>query len=221
MQTKKCKHCEKELPIENFYHFNRKETSNTRIWSYCKDCERLRQKQKNINFKKQCLDYKQQFCCELCGYDKSVVALDFHHIDSSKKDFTISSSKTINLNKRIKNELDKCQVLCSNCHRELHSVENLGFIPKILKPPVSYLCIDCGKKTSNEKSRCLKCYHIYISKKSKCPSKKQLIEDFKELKYFTKVGLKYNVSDNAVRKWCKKYGMPDLNRRTLIGSQKS
>ena len=34
------------------------------------------------------------------------------------------------------------------------------------------------------------------------------IQDFKELKSFVQVGLKYNVSDNAVRKWCKLYGIP-------------
>lgn len=37
------------------------------------------------------------------------------------------------------------------------------------------------------------------------PKKEQLINDFKELKNFVQVGKKYGVSDNAVRKWCKKY----------------
>lgn len=59
-------------------------------------------------------------CCQICKYDRCIWALDFHHIDSSKKDFTISS----NCNKsweRIKIEIDKCILLCSNCHREVHN----------------------------------------------------------------------------------------------------
>lgn len=69
--------------------------------------------------KEKAVEYKGR-CCQICGYDRCIRALDFHHIDSSKKDFTISS----NCNKsweRIKIEIDKCILVCSNCHRELHS----------------------------------------------------------------------------------------------------
>lgn len=69
--------------------------------------------------KEKAVEYKGG-CCQVCGYDRCIRALDFHHIDSSKKDFTISS----NCNKsweRIKIEIDKCILVCSNCHREIHS----------------------------------------------------------------------------------------------------
>ena len=57
--------------------------------------------------------------CEKCGYDKCLSALEFHHIDPSKKDFTIST--VINRKfEKIKNELDKCVLVCANCHREIH-----------------------------------------------------------------------------------------------------
>jgi len=57
-------------------------------------------------------------CCELCGYDKSVRALQFHHLLKGEKDFNISSvSKSW---QSIKGELDKCILLCSNCHAEVH-----------------------------------------------------------------------------------------------------
>lgn len=58
--------------------------------------------------------------CELCGYNKCIAALEFHHKNPDEKDFTISSGNTISLEK-IFAEADKCLLLCSNCHRELHS----------------------------------------------------------------------------------------------------
>lgn len=63
--------------------------------------------------------------CEKCGYNKFFECLEFHHIDISKKDFTISQK----VNHRwitVKKEIDKCALLCSNCHRELHAEINNG-----------------------------------------------------------------------------------------------
>ena len=57
--------------------------------------------------------------CEVCGYNKCVEALEFHHIDESTKSFQISGS-TRSLEKQ-KAEADKCVMLCANCHRELHA----------------------------------------------------------------------------------------------------
>lgn len=57
--------------------------------------------------------------CQRCGYNKCNRALEFHHIDPSKKDFGIS--KNINRNiEDLKREVDKCILLCSNCHAEVH-----------------------------------------------------------------------------------------------------
>ena len=56
-------------------------------------------------------------CC-LCGYQKCLSAFDFHHPDPQGKDFTISSAMTSWA--RISPELEKCVLLCANCHREVH-----------------------------------------------------------------------------------------------------
>lgn len=56
--------------------------------------------------------------CEICSYSKSNRALEFHHKDPSQKDFSISSYST-NFNRMI-TEVDKCILICANCHRELH-----------------------------------------------------------------------------------------------------
>jgi len=59
--------------------------------------------------------------CVKCGYDKCIEALEFHHPDVTIKDFAISNKNVIGWNK-IKDELDKCVLLCANCHREEHVI---------------------------------------------------------------------------------------------------
>ena len=60
--------------------------------------------------------------CEVCGYDKCVSALSFHHKDPKEKDFSISA-KSYSY-ERLKKEVDKCIMVCSNCHIEIH--ENMN-----------------------------------------------------------------------------------------------
>ena len=57
--------------------------------------------------------------CELCGYNKITSALEFHHINPKEKDYSISGGTKSFEN--IKKELDKCMLVCSNCHKEIHS----------------------------------------------------------------------------------------------------
>ena len=58
--------------------------------------------------------------CEICGYDKCIAALDFHHINPEEKDFAISNSNIYKNIEALKQEVDKCMLVCANCHRELH-----------------------------------------------------------------------------------------------------
>lgn len=57
-------------------------------------------------------------CCERCGYNKSIEALQFHHLDPNEKDFAISA-KSYSF-ERLKKEVDKCIMVCANCHIEIH-----------------------------------------------------------------------------------------------------
>lgn len=56
--------------------------------------------------------------CERCGYDKCIAALEFHHKNPKEKDFSISTN-SLSFEK-MKLEVDKCELLCANCHREVH-----------------------------------------------------------------------------------------------------
>lgn len=83
----------------------------------CKKCRSENVIKRVKKLKTLAVEYKGKKC-EICGYDKCINALEFHHIDGSK-DFAISDGK-IRSWERIKKELEKCQLLCANCHREQH-----------------------------------------------------------------------------------------------------
>lgn len=57
--------------------------------------------------------------CLLCGYNKFQGALEFHHVVPNSKEFNISGfhSRSIEI---LIHEVDKCVLLCANCHREIH-----------------------------------------------------------------------------------------------------
>lgn len=57
--------------------------------------------------------------CQKCGYNRCVGALDFHHSDPNKKDPQWQTMRSCSLG-RILNEISKCDLLCANCHREIH-----------------------------------------------------------------------------------------------------
>lgn len=59
-------------------------------------------------------------CC-LCGYDKCMDALDFHHVDPSQKSFCISHKGVTIAFERALEEAKKCVLVCANCHREIEA----------------------------------------------------------------------------------------------------
>ncbi len=59
--------------------------------------------------------------CQRCGYDRCIEALEFHHLDYSRKEFGISSKGYTRSWREIREELEKCMLFCANCHREIHA----------------------------------------------------------------------------------------------------
>ena len=59
--------------------------------------------------------------CFICGYQECVDALEFHHLGNKEKDFGISKSGYTRRITNVLKEADKCVLLCSNCHREVHA----------------------------------------------------------------------------------------------------
>ena len=66
--------------------------------------------------------------CVLCGYDTCKRALSFHHRDPKKKDFGLSTKGITRSWEKTRKELDKCVLLCANCHMEVH--DGITQLPK-------------------------------------------------------------------------------------------
>ena len=140
--------------------------------------------------------------CEICGYTEN---LELHHINGNPTD----------------NRIENLQILCPNCHakeRDEKRKMSRRIDPAMSKRPrkIPILCPICNKsfipKDKSTKYCSQECYRIAQQNAVKRPSFLELIEAFKECKNFTKVGQKYNVTDNAVRKWCKIYQIPDKTK---------
>ena len=111
-----CPRCETEKLKTEFY--NRRNGIGNSV--YCKRCSNDQTVERQKRFKQQCIDYKGGKCV-CCGYNKCNNALDFHHLDADKKEFSIAHARLTSFNDKVKNELNNCALVCSNCHREIHA----------------------------------------------------------------------------------------------------
>lgn len=119
METKICSKCGKELPLDMF---NWRDKSKGTRRADCKECHSKYMKNKYQENKSIVEEIKSQQGCAKCG-DTRPYVLDFHHIDPSTKVERVAKmvSNHYNANnKEIQEEITKCVVLCSNCHREWH-----------------------------------------------------------------------------------------------------
>ena len=121
VECRKCSTCNvfKQATTE-FFHA-RKE-GGTPIKSTCKVCDQLLDRQRSIDQKTAAVNYKGGRCVD-CDGVFPICAYDFHHLDPSTKDFEIGK-RHMDLD-RLKPELDKCVLLCANCHRIRHAQSNL------------------------------------------------------------------------------------------------
>lgn len=115
---KTCPNCKKEKNLTDFYLRNRNEKNNLEPSTYCKPCTRKLTVTRGRDLKIQAVKLKGGKC-ENCGYNHYIGALEFHHLDPSEKEISFSKSRRSFEN--LKAELEKCVLLCSNCHREEHA----------------------------------------------------------------------------------------------------
>ena len=104
------------------------------------------------------------------------------------------------------NRLENLQVLCPNCHSQTNNWGN-----KCIK--IKKYCKDCGTEISSRATYCKKCApkHNIQSKVTNKPNREEL-EKLILNNSFVKIGQMYGVSDNSIRKWCVKYGLPSTKR---------
>lgn len=125
MQKEKyCTACKTTKPSSEFY----RRRLGTDLSSYCKICTNEEAIGRQRRLKRQAIEYKGGHC-QVCGYDQCNAAMEFHHLDKTAKVMGIGKNRSTTFSK-IKPELDKTILLCSNCHRELEagifSLDNLA-----------------------------------------------------------------------------------------------
>lgn len=113
--TRFCARCQSYVKTSMFYSRRGKPNSSV----YCMKCTGDQTTERMRSLKLKMVEYKGG-CCEKCGYKNYIGALEFHHLEPNQKDFNPSKLKTYSFDDRVKSELDKCALLCANCHREAH-----------------------------------------------------------------------------------------------------
>lgn len=187
-------------------------------------CSSCRTSIRRTKLKKEAIEYLGGKC-SFCGYNKCIASLDFHHTDPKEKGFPLNKMYRHSKEEIIK-ELDKCILLCANCHRELHAqdysiFQNYRNYVKTKEDIITEHKEKIKQKEKDIKNQILdinKNIDTDIDKKSflnsryykRTTKRPETYEKFKqemdELNWnYCAMGRKYGVSDNAIRKWEKIY----------------
>lgn len=163
--------------------------------------------------------------CSICGYDKCQQALEFHHIDKSTKKFGLSSGNCHSWEEDIQ-EVKKCALVCSNCHKELEVFNYKTFCTfdeerykelNELRKKEEKTCKNCGKEVSYGATYCTDCWSV-MNRRVERPCREELKSLIRNLP-FTQIGKEFGVSDNTIRKWCDSYGLPRTKKEILSFSK--
>ena len=151
--------------------------------------------------------------CELCGYNKNIGALEFHHLDPSIKMFNLDerhlSNRTID---KILQEVEKCILVCSNCHKEIHyphldnkNIENFLLEFKTNSKKITdkkyktTTCKVCGKEFKYIKGK-IYCCSECRNKDKQYPTKEEIFLMYDKLKTWEEVSRYFNISRKVIRK---------------------
>lgn len=116
--------------------FDKNSLDNAR-WR-CGKCQTESVTKRRREIKVLAVNYKGGNCNE-CGYSRSIAALEFHHRDPAEKDFAIGGKGLTRSFESLKVELDKCDLLCANCHREEHARQDSDYIGIDVAASLGYL----------------------------------------------------------------------------------
>ena len=181
--------------------------------------------------------------CLKCGESRHY-ALCFHHLDPKQK---VDTPSRLIANSQFEDfliEIQKCILLCANCHQEFHfleahqglTIEEYVDLNQEFKVPDTIIrdketveiiakqkqdkythCSQCGEVLLGKSTTglCLSCYHKSTRKVAERPEPLELAMKILASN-FCAVGREYDLSDNAIRKWCKTYNMPTKKEELRI-----
>ena len=203
---KYCAYCGKELTIEQRH--------NSYCSSECANNAKIQKKvdawtngefngqQANGSLSTTIRNYllkKANYRCEKCGWGEinpttGKVPLEIHHEDGNY----------------LNNKPENLKVLCPNCHALTPSYKALNKSERERSQTRKQYCVDCGVEVSYGALRCKACeskHRVTIKPVTREELKKLIREET-----FVSIGKKFNVTDNAIKKWCKQYDLPSKKR---------
>lgn len=171
----------------------------------------LKQKERALTRKLELIE-KKGGKCQICGYDKNIAALEFHHLNPEEKSFQLDSRRLSNTTiERLLEEADKCILVCANCHREIHN-EHLDkkYIPTFLNEMTSKhiklthknktsVCKHCGKIFEYVKGKIYCCDECRKADKQ-YPSHDEAMEKYKEIGSIYKTAQYFHISKITLKK---------------------
>lgn len=117
-----CNVCKQTLPRDHFYARSGRRQN---LMTWCKNCCREVPRLRRRDLKILCIEYLDGKCVH-CDYEGHPAPFDFHHTNPDNKTFGVSTyicehrGKLEGIPQELKDELDKCELVCSNCHRIIH-----------------------------------------------------------------------------------------------------
>jgi hypothetical protein len=120
MKKKICFECEEELSESEFGSNGKSYNGSPRLKPRCKKCNHVYETSLFEEKLHKAIGGAENLKCTLCGYNTYSGALEFHHLDPSKKEKPVSLMKNYSYEK-LKKEIDKCVILCGCCHPEVHA----------------------------------------------------------------------------------------------------
>lgn len=190
------------------WHLCDKETEKTFCSDKCSSKFSVQKRRKVLKYK--AFEYKGGKC-ERCGIVTIPEIYDFHHLNPSEKDFSVSAVGNTYSWDKIKTEIDKCLLLCANCHRYLHYemhvscltqqdiYDSLNFKIELKK------CYFCNEEILTKNKYCKQC-RILTHQKIIWPSKEELEKLISSMS-LTDLSQVLGVSYNGIKKHCQKLGI--------------
>ena len=144
--------------------------------------------------------------CEICGYSKCIDALDFHHLNPEEKQFNLSSAKVSF--EKAKKEVDKCILVCANCHREIHYTINQEKQQKE-KEQCKQFYIEALNDRENSKEKKIRNSYLFLKETD-------IFKDMENQMSRNEIFQKYHINNRTFNKFLKENGITYNNKKVVV-----